>query len=123
MKPSLKPKSQASQPACTKVSRLTQQRVDWTLEELQWREQFNGGFCDKFELLAFSVKESFAKISKGRCSVRNKQAGKVIKELMLTKMQYFHFEIGIVMPASGVCGLINNTVTTMGYLHLLIGLI
>ena len=89
---------------------------------MQWREQFNGGFCDKFELLAFSVKESFAKISKGRCSVRNKQAGKVIKELMLTKIQYFHFEIGIVMPTSGVCGL-NNAVITMGYLHLLIGLI
>ena len=45
-----------------------------------------------------------------------------MKELMLTKIQYFHFEIVIVMPASGVCGL-NNTVTTMGYLHLLIGLI
>ena len=45
-----------------------------------------------------------------------------MKQLMLTKIQYFHFEIGIVMPASGVRSL-NNTVTTLGYLHLLIGLI
>ena len=45
-----------------------------------------------------------------------------MKLLMLTKIQYFHFEMVIVMPSWRDCGL-NNTVTTMGYLHLLIGLI